>query len=308
MTEPERLLSGSGDDVEVALLRSAEPDAPSGRCVQRTLLALGLGSGITAAASSATAASAAATTASSSVAPAATASSATAAATAGAVAKASIPPAAQAAGTAATGGALTGLFGSVTVKWIGIAGVAGLVTWGAATQLGTGPGPEGAERRSDTTQTQAAQAEDDTPTDAAEPAPVAPPHRPTDAAPPEAVPDAAPEPAPVALPPQQTTKHPVPAAASAPSTRKRKPSLSEEVAALDAARKAMDEDPEKALSELEKYEGYEGGVLAQEAEVLKIEALARAGKKKQAKSAAAAFLAQYPSSPLAPRVRRAVGQ
>ena len=49
------------------------------------------------------------------------------------------------------------------------------------------------------------------------------------------------------------------------------------VAALDKARKAMDEDPDAALAALEDYDkGFKGGVLSQEAEVLKIEALARA--------------------------------
>lgn len=252
--QPERLLEG-GDDVEVALLRSAQPDAPSGDCMRKTMMALGLTSGMAAAASAA--------------------------------AGASMPPAAAA---AASKGGIAALLSGVTVKWIGVAGITGLITWGAVTQLSDDEPPT------------------PPPAPVAQVAPAEAPEqpRPEPAAPTTAAPaDAAPvEEAPTEEPEEIDEPKPTPRATVAPvAPKKSKPSLSEEVAALDKARKAMDEDPEAALAELDKVQG---GVLAQEAQVLKIEALARAGKKDQAKAAAGAFLAKHPNSPLAPRVKRAI--
>ena len=67
---------------------------------------------------------------------------------------------------------------------------------------------------------------------------------------------------------------------------------------------AIDEDPEEALAELEAYRRkFSGGALAQEAEVLRIESLARSGRDDQARQAATAFLRAHPDSPLAARVQ-----
>ncbi len=297
MTEPERLLGGSGDDVEVALLGSAQSDTPSNRCVRRTLLALGLGAGVTAVSSAATA----------------TVATGVVATKAGA----SLPPAAVAASQAGI---------AVLVKWVGIASVAGLVTWGATTQLASRD-TEVAQRPN----TPLHDSEQHRPTPAAPRLPRA---RPTRAAPRTSV-------APVAATPLTTSSDTLPVetpeanarATAAPETRKpagaQKPparaatqpksaipqasappqptrSLGEEVAALDRARAAMNDDPDAALAALDDYDkGFEGGVLAQEAAVLKIEALARAGKKQRAKAAAGRFLARHPNSPLVGRVKRA---
>lgn len=261
--QPQRLLEG-GDDMEVALLRSAKPDAPSGDCMRKTMMALGLTSGVAAAASAATAAS--------------------------------MPPAAA----AATKGGIAALLSGVTVKWIGVAGVAGLITWGAVTQLQEDPPPE--------PQTAAAATPAEHRETERETAPSQRRTAPSQAAPADAVAEVAPEEepdAPVVDPPptQGHAARPTNEPSPANQPKAAKPTLSDEVAALDKARKAMDEDPEAALAELDKVQG---GVLAQEADVLRIEALARAGKKDQAKAAASAFLAKHPNSPLASRVRRAI--
>ncbi len=294
MTEPERMLRGSEDDIEVALLRSAELDAPSGRAVERTLIALGLGSGVTAASAAATAATA---TLGASPVAAATSSSATAAAVASAAkAGASLPPAAVA--------TQAGI--SLLVKWVGIAGVASLLTWGAASQssLFSLPGEEPVAQRNPTETPQT------------EPAPLNPP-----LAAPSRPETAAAEPSgeePAAAPVQGASSVPEPAtrvgaptvaSARGPSTRPAPhavpKSLSEEVAALDKAQSLLDDDPEGALAALEGYdEGFRGGVLAQEAEVLRIEALAKVGQQDKARAAAATFLAKHPTSPLASRVRQ----
>ncbi|MEZ4447497.1 MAG: hypothetical protein R3B72_50945 [Polyangiaceae bacterium] len=107
---------------------------------------------------------------------------------------------------------------------------------------------------------------------------------------------------------------PVVAAAPATTAHARgpipaRPSLAEEVAALDRARKALADDPEGALDALDDYrERFHDGALAEEAEVLQIESLARAGKADATRARAAAFLAAHPESPLAPRVRAVVAQ
>ncbi|HHH27557.1 MAG TPA: hypothetical protein ENK57_04290 [Polyangiaceae bacterium] len=101
-------------------------------------------------------------------------------------------------------------------------------------------------------------------------------------------------------PVEQSTPRPV---AVAP----RASGLVQEVEAIDRARAALKDDPEAALVELEAYRrDFSGGILAQEAEVLRIESLARAGRAEQAQRAATAFLATHPDSPLASRVRAAL--
>jgi hypothetical protein len=50
------------------------------------------------------------------------------------------------------------------------------------------------------------------------------------------------------------------------------------------------------------------GALRLEAEVLRIDALSRSGRLQQAQVRARAFLARYPNSALAARVRRIAGQ
>ncbi|MBI4703373.1 MAG: hypothetical protein HY744_19840, partial [Deltaproteobacteria bacterium] len=82
------------------------------------------------------------------------------------------------------------------------------------------------------------------------------------------------------------------------------PTLAAEVEALDRAQAEIEADPEATLRRLDEYEsGYRDGSLGPEAQVLRIEALARAGKIEQARALGHAFLAHHPASPHAQRVR-----
>jgi hypothetical protein len=254
MTDPQRLLSGGGDEVELALLASARADAPSQEALKRAMLAVGIGGSLAAAATVASAA---------------------------AVAKASMPPAAAAA--AASKSSLV-----LLVKWVGIAALGGLAGWGVVHELTPAPQSLALAPVSD----DAARRDF-----AFDKAPTSPPQAgPAVAGPTE-------DPATSALAGDEGHVAPEASRTKAPAAP-RKPTLADEVAALDKARKAMDDDPEAALAAVESYEkGFKGGVLAEEAEMLRVESLARAGKKEEARAAAAAFLARYPKSAHAARIR-----
>jgi hypothetical protein len=109
--------------------------------------------------------------------------------------------------------------------------------------------------------------------------------------------------------PAQTATHSV-----ASSSDKRKaaragaPTLTEELAALDAARAALrGGDVQGSLSLLDHYsQSFPKGNLALEAQVLRIEALAKSGNSQAASTLAKAFLAHHANSLLASRVRRFV--
>lgn len=81
--------------------------------------------------------------------------------------------------------------------------------------------------------------------------------------------------------------------------------LTHELAALDAARATLaDGDAKSALALLDIYgESFPHGRLALEAEVLRIDALARSGQREAARQRANAFLRRHPTSVLASRVR-----
>lgn len=81
--------------------------------------------------------------------------------------------------------------------------------------------------------------------------------------------------------------------------------LREENAVLTDARASLrGGDPASALAKLDAAGGrFPDGVLAQEREVLEIEALARAGKSAEASARANTFLQKYPTSPHAAKVR-----
>ncbi len=81
--------------------------------------------------------------------------------------------------------------------------------------------------------------------------------------------------------------------------------LSEELGALDHARLSLaNGDARRALEELEAYDRrYPQGRLQIEAEVLRIDALAKVGRKDVARQRAEAFLRHHPNSVLATRVR-----
>ncbi len=118
-------------------------------------------------------------------------------------------------------------------------------------------------------------------------APAAPEAEPT---PPEVVPPPAPS---VALTPRP--------AASAP--------LAAELSALDAARASLSSgNPGAALTALDAYaRAFPHGKLAIEAEVLRIDALAKSGQTATARKRAEAFIKRHPDSVLSSRVRSAVG-
>jgi hypothetical protein len=82
-------------------------------------------------------------------------------------------------------------------------------------------------------------------------------------------------------------------------------SLTRELAALDDARAALVRgDARGALVRLDTYaQSFPNGRLELEAEVLRIDALARSGRLDAARSRADAFLRRYPNSVLAARVR-----
>lgn len=81
--------------------------------------------------------------------------------------------------------------------------------------------------------------------------------------------------------------------------------LTRELAMLDAARASVASgSPASALSLLDTYDAaFAGGVLRLEAEVLRVEALAKSGQTDKARAHAQRFLRRHPTSPLARRVR-----
>lgn len=109
-----------------------------------------------------------------------------------------------------------------------------------------------------------------------------------------------------ATPPQQLAasppapvEAPQPAAPSSPST------LAEEMRLLRSAQSALSAgDPETALARLAEHaRRFPAGTLAEEREAARILALCRAERRGEARAAAARFLRERPTSPLAPRVR-----
>ena len=86
-------------------------------------------------------------------------------------------------------------------------------------------------------------------------------------------------------------------------------SITQQVAALDRARGALDAgDTSRAVRLVDAYEAeYPSGAFVQEAEVVRIEALVRAGNAAEADRAGKHFLAAYPKSPHDARVRSLLG-
>lgn len=91
----------------------------------------------------------------------------------------------------------------------------------------------------------------------------------------------------------------------APSPTPASAALTAELAALDRARATMARgDARGALTLLDAYfRAYPRGRLALEGEVMRIDALARAGQLEQSRQRAAAFLRRHPNSVLTSRVR-----
>jgi len=109
------------------------------------------------------------------------------------------------------------------------------------------------------------------------------------------------------VPPAPTARSAAPAAAGGAARAPAGTSLDEEVFAIDQARRALaGGDPAAALRLVDAYDvRYRGGALAQESAELRVEALYRAGRRAQADTLAARFLAEHPASPYA-RVIRAL--
>jgi hypothetical protein len=132
------------------------------------------------------------------------------------------------------------------------------------------------------------------------------------AAPP--MPQASPAAAPAASASEAPTTKEPPAAHVARSSRSREPEsggdLRAEVAALDAASRALERgDATGALSLIGAYwRSFPRGSLGLEAKVLEAECLDRAGRHEAASAHARAFLAQHPTSPLAGRMRQLAGR
>lgn len=95
----------------------------------------------------------------------------------------------------------------------------------------------------------------------------------------------------------------------APSTTARMATLTDELAAVDRARVALaGGDARRALDELDAYDRrFPTGRLQLEAEVMRIDALAKVGRKEAARLRAEAFLRRNPNSVLTTRVRAHVG-
>jgi hypothetical protein len=85
--------------------------------------------------------------------------------------------------------------------------------------------------------------------------------------------------------------------------------LSDEIAAIDEAKRALSTgDPAAALGVLDRYDrAFPHGTLAPESAALRIQVLARAGRKPEARSLLAAFRANHPDSPLLDSLGHAAG-
>jgi outer membrane protein assembly factor BamD (BamD/ComL family) len=82
--------------------------------------------------------------------------------------------------------------------------------------------------------------------------------------------------------------------------------LGDELAVVESASRALRSgNPQAALGRLAEYrQRFPRGKLALEAQVLRIEALARAGRSDEAARLARGFLKRHPHSPVAARIRR----
>jgi hypothetical protein len=83
--------------------------------------------------------------------------------------------------------------------------------------------------------------------------------------------------------------------------------LAEEIALVEAGRVALKRSPETALATIEEFDRkYPASRVRDEADVVRIEALARLGRAADAEDAARTFLSTRPQSPYASRVHHAL--
>jgi hypothetical protein len=124
-----------------------------------------------------------------------------------------------------------------------------------------------------------------------------------------------------ASPPEPSTEAPSSSAAPAPSTSPSAHARSQassaapaedpdrEVALLQHAQDALAVDPSRALSICAEHSrGFPHGLLAQEREVIAVDALVRLGRLEDAQQRAARFAAAYPSSTHLRRIEALVGK
>lgn len=329
MSEPRRLLDRDGDHGPAALLlSSARDDAPSAESFNRVALRLGVAGTVLGAAAltggaatAATAATATSTAASGSTAGAglaagstgATAGAGLAGASAGASAGAGAGGAGLGAGIASAGaGATVAKVAGVSLftKLVGVAAVGLAVTGGAAIarhELGASPARPNVSVESTSVPNGPTpkKIESPTPTTPLANAPVAEPERDVPAPVLEGTATSAggPKAAPEAL------EAPKPSASIKPSSTP-ETTLRDEVALLDRARAEIARGATgEALATLAKHDAtYPRGFLGSEAEVLRIEALVRAGRTAEAKARGEALLTREPNGPHEQRVRTLLGQ
>jgi hypothetical protein len=114
------------------------------------------------------------------------------------------------------------------------------------------------------------------------------------------------------LPKASVRSHPMPPSPAPPAVAPSASSgsLGDEIALLDAARRALrGGDARLALGELDRHQAeFPRGLLGQEATLLRIEALARSGSRPAAEALARQFLARQPNSPHAKRIESLLGQ
>lgn len=124
---------------------------------------------------------------------------------------------------------------------------------------------------------------------------------------PESAPTSEPNPGLISAPPAVVA---APSAVSTPKPVASAQGLSAELAALDSARSALaGGDASGALGDLDAYaRNFPHGKLGLEAEVLRIDALAKSGQTAAAQKRAQAFIKRHPDSVLASRVRAYAGQ
>ena len=109
--------------------------------------------------------------------------------------------------------------------------------------------------------------------------------------------------------PQPTTEKRALPAPSPVTTEKAQSTLDAELTLLRDAKKALnDGDSSRALSILDEHQRkFPDGILAEERASTRVLALCAAGKTSDARAAAQDFLAKYPRSPSAPRIRASCG-
>jgi hypothetical protein len=106
-------------------------------------------------------------------------------------------------------------------------------------------------------------------------------------------------------PPRPATTHPV----TGPVTEPPAPSLADEAAQINAARKALARDPAQTLALMQAAEQqFPNGAMIQERRGYAILALVALGRTQEAEAQADAYLERWPNGPLSRRVRDALGR